>query len=222
MWHYTIDDVSTGPCEEADIASVLIAGKINGQTPVWSEGMAGWLPLEQTALAKLIPPASPAPAAAPKSEPNFGFEKPRLKIQQPTINQQPEVNQPLLVPQTRGRESSSTVNPGVIRELVATKLWVRFMAVLAFIISGYILFIAARFVFHFGISAIIAVLWLLIPSLIYLIPACKLWGYGNAINRLAEDKSPQSLEEAMALQHQFWRFVAVVTAIVALISLVRN
>lgn len=55
-WFYESGGSQQGPVSEAELDRLLAEGKITGDTLVWREGMAGWMPHRT---------ARPAPAAAP-------------------------------------------------------------------------------------------------------------------------------------------------------------
>lgn len=62
MWYYTQNNQQFGPVDEAKIKELVGSGAINANTMVWTAGMASWLPISQTAIAKLVeglPPAAP-------------------------------------------------------------------------------------------------------------------------------------------------------------------
>jgi hypothetical protein len=44
-WYYALDGQQAGPVSETQLDELLRSGKINLDTPVWREGMAGWQPL---------------------------------------------------------------------------------------------------------------------------------------------------------------------------------
>jgi len=55
-----------GPVDEATIRNLMASGTISIDTLVWTNGMASWVPLQQTALASgLATPPAPAATAAP-------------------------------------------------------------------------------------------------------------------------------------------------------------
>lgn len=62
-WFTLRDNKQEGPFTEAELVEFAGANRLSGQTPVWREGMAQWLPLGQTELADLIgvPPIETAP-----------------------------------------------------------------------------------------------------------------------------------------------------------------
>jgi uncharacterized membrane protein YhaH (DUF805 family) len=72
MWHYTIDNNPQDPCDEATIAQLVGNGTIHANTLVWCEGMADWMPIGSTELARYVVPVQAAPrprqAAAPLAQ----------------------------------------------------------------------------------------------------------------------------------------------------------
>lgn len=60
-WHYAVGNQQTGPVSEAQLDDLVRSGKINQDTLVWHEGMAGWQPL-RVARTRGRPPSSGAPS----------------------------------------------------------------------------------------------------------------------------------------------------------------
>ncbi len=125
-------------------------------------------------------------------------------------------------PETFGA-SSGGVSPGVVRELVGTKPWVRLFAVLSFIGSAFMI-IAGLMALVGGASLgggfmAVGVIYLIFGGL-YLFPALKLWGYGSAIFEVAVNNSPQSLEKAINQQRQFWKFMGIVMIVGVVLGIV--
>ena len=54
-WYYAVNGQQTGPVSEAEFDELVRSGKINPDTPVWHEGMAGWQRLHE------VRPAPPPP-----------------------------------------------------------------------------------------------------------------------------------------------------------------
>lgn len=66
QWHYTDQGGQKGPFSVEQMAALVRAGTVRGDTMVWSAGMAGWVPLSASPLAGQlgVPPAPPGAAAA--------------------------------------------------------------------------------------------------------------------------------------------------------------
>lgn len=65
-WFYAAANDRKGPLPEAEILGLIRSGAINGETLMWTEGMAGWEPLRATPLAVhlSVPPPMGHGAAA--------------------------------------------------------------------------------------------------------------------------------------------------------------
>src|SRR5215813_2474556 len=76
MWYVMVGDTETGPLTRVDVGVEVASGAINGETLVWREGMADWVPgAKVPELAQLFvkPPRSPRGSKPPpphKSKPN--------------------------------------------------------------------------------------------------------------------------------------------------------
>jgi len=73
MWHISINDTQQGPFDETQISQMLASGEADGNSLVWSEGMANWTPLNATRLAGLLGPR-PSPSLQPAYNP---YQPPR-------------------------------------------------------------------------------------------------------------------------------------------------
>ena len=61
MWYYTLNNQQVGPVDEKEIKKLVDSGVINQATMLWTNGMAGWAPISQTALATMVAGAAIAP-----------------------------------------------------------------------------------------------------------------------------------------------------------------
>ncbi len=116
------------------------------------------------------------------------------------------------------------VTPRSIQLLAATRPWVRFLSVVGFVIAG-LTVLGGLFAVAFGLSqgqfemVGAAVVYVLI-ALLYFFGALHLGRYASHISILETNASIQSLEDALAAQKTFWRFVGILFAVVMAISAV--
>lgn len=66
-WYYVELGQQMGPVTEEQLAALFQAGKINGETLVWREGMANWGPYRETPAGAQAASAMSPPAAAASS-----------------------------------------------------------------------------------------------------------------------------------------------------------
>lgn len=60
QWHYTENGQQFGPISEADLGSLIAAGRVGPRSLIWREGMENWLPLAQVSLQgglEVLPPS---------------------------------------------------------------------------------------------------------------------------------------------------------------------
>jgi hypothetical protein len=118
--------------------------------------------------------------------------------------------------------ASGPVPPGVVETLRRTKGWVRFLAVLGFVFSGLMLLFAlvmglmglagggilagtpAPVAFSIGYAV-----FLVLMSLLYIVPCVHLLRYAAGIQRLESLREAAPLEEALEHQRAFWKFLGV-------------
>ncbi|MCL2779706.1 MAG: DUF5362 family protein [Polyangiaceae bacterium] len=119
--------------------------------------------------------------------------------------------------------------------LLQTRPWVRFLSVLAFIASAFMLLAgvlglvgglagmaAVNAMGHKGVPSGFAFLSLLyIPfAFLAIYPGMKLWAYGSAISRLALSRSPQDLEAAIGHQKSYWKFAGIMAIVVIILQVI--
>ncbi|MGH8398355.1 MAG: hypothetical protein ACRETA_08940 [Gammaproteobacteria bacterium] len=115
------------------------------------------------------------------------------------------------------------VSESMLGDLNATRPWVKFLAILGFIFTGFIV-LAGLFMFV-GFSAmpmrpgmpaffgpVFGVLYLLMAVFFYLIPCLYLIRYGNAITRIPAN-GQAALEDAIKHQKSFWKYLGIFTII---------
>src|SRR5271154_5580464 len=61
-WHYVVNGVSHGPVPETEIRSMREQNVVAHDTPVWTDGMAEWVPFEKSVLSGV---STVSPIAAP-------------------------------------------------------------------------------------------------------------------------------------------------------------
>jgi len=114
------------------------------------------------------------------------------------------------------------VSPETIRLLAATKPWVRFLSVLFFVVIGVCLLGALIFLTlgsvgtgagpgALGLVPLVTLIILLVA--IYLYPAVTLFRYSSAIKLLVETGQVSALEQALARQKSFWKFVGILALV---------
>ena len=78
-WYYAKDGQQAGPIDEAELATLITSGTIQGTTLVWKEGMAQWMPYRDTWQPGMpdwrtiaTPPTPNAPSLSDPAAPNTG------------------------------------------------------------------------------------------------------------------------------------------------------
>lgn len=122
-----------------------------------------------------------------------------------------------------------TITTAVIEPLRATKGWARFLSILGFIVSGFM--ILAGLAMMLGMGAMVAGLGgsvgtqetvmlvvmggvYILFALLYLIPSMWLFRYASRIGDLLQSQSEIDLIAALHAQKSFWKFVGIMAAIV--------
>ncbi|MEL7542579.1 MAG: GYF domain-containing protein [Pseudomonadota bacterium] len=68
-WHIHVDGETRGPFDDRQLQSLIENGTINARTPVWTDGMANWEPLENSGFTAASF-ASAAPGTMGTADPN--------------------------------------------------------------------------------------------------------------------------------------------------------
>ena len=131
----------------------------------------------------------------------------------------------------------SSVSAAAVRHLAATKPWVRFIAIMTFISSGFLLLAAVgmavmglvgvaggmhmqpgspRFPLAGGVGFVVAAFYVIL-AVVHIFPGIKLWQYGTAISRLLQSGRDEDLVDALDRQRSFWKFVGIL--LIAMICL---
>ncbi len=116
------------------------------------------------------------------------------------------------------------ISRAVVEPLAGTQGWVRFLAVLGFIVCGF-MFIAGLFGLVMGLmagqfQAVVAIIPALLVGCLYLVPSLKLNQYASSISWLRQTQSLNNLARALEAQRAFWAFIGIFTTIILGIYLV--
>lgn len=209
QWNYLQNGQPLGPVEEEALKAMLASGALGWDVLVWSEGMATWVAAGQIpGLRTPLPaPMSPTPGPIlldrPEAKPSANpYATPRA-----TVQGLPE-----------GRRDSSEVMPPMVEALRQTKPWVRFLAVLGFIGTGFMVLGALAMLSlgslrgnsalpaSFGIGMMVAYLVMAgiqLPAVIFLNR------YASRIGNLLDSHAPGDLTEALVAQKSFWRYMGI-------------
>lgn len=77
IWHIVIDGEQVGPISAGDVRSKIATGHLDGESYIWKEGFADWMPLSQVtefadATSSSTSPQAPTNVAAPSAAANYG------------------------------------------------------------------------------------------------------------------------------------------------------
>lgn len=113
---------------------------------------------------------------------------------------------------------NTRVSDLAIDMLRRTKGWVKFLSILGFIGSGFMI-LGAIGIFSMGntigggFGVGIGVIYLAMSAL-YIYPCVLLWQYGSSINKLMQSRESIDLETALDKQRGFWKFVSIMAIII--------
>jgi GYF domain 2 len=222
LWHYVQNGQSMGPVSQDELRAKLASGGLDRSTQVWSEGMAGWvaasdvadlLPAPQIPLAPI--PAAPVPIAAPVAAP--------IQLAAPVSNPY-ATPQAAVVRPTMASSATESVPEGALEMLRLTKPWVRFLAVLGFIMMGLTILGGIGFAIfslvgmgtgnsQMALPMVGMGLAYVVMAAFQLPPVIFLNRYASRIGRLLESGSADDLQEALKAQKSFWKYVGILTLV---------
>lgn len=129
------------------------------------------------------------------------------------------------------------VSAAAVQQLAATKPWVRFISVIIFIGSGFLLLAALGMIIALVAGSAIAhstsksptpfsgslgitlVISYALMAILYLFPGVKLWKYASRIGDLLASGRDEDLVAALNQQRSFWKFIAILMIIMIAIYL---
>lgn len=137
-------------------------------------------------------------------------------------------NDPYATPSASGYETlhagGGLVSQAAIQQLVGTRPWVIFFAVMMFIGSGFLVLGALGMAMMGGMSSIassrsatpfpagigfaLAAVYLVL-AVVYVFPGVKLVQYASAISRLVRTRQESDLVMALDRQRSFWKLVGI-------------
>lgn len=141
----------------------------------------------------------------------------------PPIAEPPPVLPPPGMPPFAGALEAPGVPPVLVQLLVQTRPWVRFLAVLGFISTGFmvlgalVVLVVPGFPPGGGVPGALkvgmALVYLSIAG-VHLPPALFLYRYASHIQALQASAGAGDLERALAAQKSFWRYVGILALVV--------
>lgn len=188
-WFYWADNQQHGPVSEDALKSMAAAGTLRPEDLVRNESTEQWLPAGQaTDWTFGRPPIPAAPLAGPGPAAPLAYAAPAVE--------------------------TLVISPRVLDLLQRTSPWVRFFAVLSYIVAGLlalggvgiIVLSFARFTPPDPAGVIGGGLAYFLIAVIYVFAAGYLNRYASGIQRLARMKRNIDLEDALDAQRGFWKF----------------
>jgi hypothetical protein len=117
-------------------------------------------------------------------------------------------------------EVGQCVTPTVLDMLRQTQPWVRFLSVLGFISSGLMVLIGVGGAVAMMSRGIGFIFLIYVPmALLYFVPSLFLFRYASRIAELRVIRGVKQLEDALAAQKSFWKFVGIAAMVVIAIYL---
>lgn len=105
MWYYVLNNQQAGPTDENGLKGLLQAQTITSSTLMWKEGMADWVPFNQTELVYLLPAsinpviaAQPTPGTAAAVQAQVPYPAPAYGQAYPQQVPYPQYPQPVYQP----------------------------------------------------------------------------------------------------------------------------
>jgi hypothetical protein len=117
------------------------------------------------------------------------------------------------------------VSEAMLASLSATRPWVKFLAIVGFIMCG-LMVLGALLMLVSGVPGaapglfgpVVAVVYLLLAAVCFF-PCLYLLRYGNAIGRISGN-GQQAMEEALSGQKSYWKFVGILAIVMIVMDVI--
>ena len=221
QWYYAQNGQQLGPVSGEQLRALLSSGSVRQTDLVWTDSLPAWTPAGQ--VAALLPASAPAPAPV-YTPPPAPMPAPAPVYVPPPAAPAPR---PAPAPAPQPAWAPAPAQPGgdvsqeVVEILRKTKPWVRFISVLGFIglalmLLGALAGMAMSAKAGFGpvliqLAAMLVVALIQFPALLFLSR------YASRIGNLVNSGHPQDLEDALAAQKSFWKYVGILTVVVIIL-----
>ena len=214
-WYYVKDGARMGPVTLDDLRAMVRDARVGPDDIVWSPAVTNWTPASQ------VPALSEPPLAAVVAD------QPASRIHpEPRAHASPvAAMDPTLAYRSSPQSGPVVASERALEMLRQTRPWARLVAV--------VLFIGAALCALFGCFGGLALLavphadrwvgWLMLLylplALLYFVPALLLNRYASHIGATLLGRRELDLEQALAAQKSFWKFVGVsLLAVVGLVA----
>jgi hypothetical protein len=215
-WYYVKDGNRHGPVALDELRAMACDGRVGPHDIVWSPAMTNWTPAEQVPELALQPGAADVVNQPVAADP----------VQRDARASPARVADPMLAYRSSPQAGPVVASERALEMLRQTRPWARLVAVLLFIAGGLCVLVGC-----FGGLALLAaphadrwVGWLMLLylplALLYVVPAVLLNRYASHIGATLLGRRELDLEQALAAQRSFWKFVGITILTVVGLSLV--
>lgn len=229
QWYYAQNGQQLGPVSGEQLRALLASGSVRSADLVWTDSLPAWTPAGQ--VPALLPPPAPPPPAAPP--PAAVYTPPPAPVYTPPPAPMPAPRpapapapQPAWAPAPAPPQGGGDVSQEVVELLRKTKPWVRFLSVLGFIglvlaiLAGLASLVMAATAGSLAGPQVIPVLGIFVMSLLQFPALLFLSRYASRIKNLVNSGHPQDLEDAIAAQKSFWKYVGILTIVIIILYIV--
>lgn len=230
-WYYASGGQQAGPVSPADIQQLAAAGTLRPDDLVWNRSMTEWVAAKHVRGLQFgsEPPVTVATAASEAPVREGAPEEGATDTVEPADTVVPAYRP--TAAQMLGYESPGGEGVPVTRRSIEllreTRPWVLTMGVLMFIVVGLMVFGAIMMFIvavvggagAAGVGIGIGFVYLLMAAL-FAAPPVFLVKYASGIRKLTRFKRACDIEEALAAQKSYWKYVTIMTLVVAALYLV--
>ncbi len=230
QWYYAQNGQQLGPVPGEQLRALLASGAVRATDLVWTDTLPAWTPAGQ--VPALLPTPAPAPAPAPVYTPPPApapvYTPPPAAVPAPAYAAPAPRPAPVpqAVPVRPAIAAGGDVSVEVVELLRKTKPWVRLLAVLGFLGLGLAL-VGALAGLVLGASAgmgagtaLVQLVAILVEILLFFPALLFLNRYASRIGNLVASGHPQDLEDALAAQKSYWKYVGILVLVFLLLAIV--
>lgn len=227
QWYYAQSGQQLGPVSGEQLRALIASGAVRPTDLVWSDSLPAWTPASQ--VPALLPAPAPPPAPVytpppPAPAPVYAPPPPAPAPRPVPAPQPAPVPQPAWAPSPQQAPvAGGDVSQEVVELLRKTKPWVRFLSVLGFIglalmiLAGLASLVMAASTGNFSGPQVIPMVGIFFMSLIQFPALLFLSRYASRIKNLVVSGHPQDLEDAIAAQKSFWKYLGILTIVIIIL-----
>lgn len=225
QWYYSQAGKQLGPVTLDQLQGLAGSGQLRASDLVWNEKMSNWTAAGQ--VGELATLTATAPVAAHPSTARPQAASPAQPARAGAVPVSAATAAAGSISYEGLSMDAAALSERGMTALRQTKPWARFIAILMFILGGFVAIVGLIFMIGMmpgprgmqGVGAVMGLIYIAM-AMLYIAPAIFLNRYASRLGSLMNTRRNQDLDAALEAQKSFWKFVGITAAIVIGIYLV--